>query len=49
MASTWKELRHENQQLKAQVEYWKQAYRKAVSHDGRIIDTLKEAQHGAAE
>ena len=30
-------------ELEAQLEFWKRAYRKSVSHDGRIIQHLKEA------
>ena len=29
--------------------YWRQAYRKAISHDHAIIQHLKEASDGAAQ
>ena len=46
---TTAQLKDRIEQLEAQVRYWQACYRKAVSHDGRIIDTLKEAQYAAAE
>ena len=33
-------------ELEAQLEFWKRAYRKAISHDHAIIQHLKEAQYG---
>ena len=31
--------------LEEQVRYWMACYRKAISHDHRVIEKLKEAQH----
>ena len=46
---TTEQLKDRIDELEAQLEFWKRAYRKAVSHDGRIIQHLKEASDGAAE
>ena len=47
-AQEWKDVAVSHERL---ARYWAAAYRKAVSHDGRIIDTLtkQEAHDGAAE
>ena len=37
---TTAQLKDQIEQLEAQVRFWQACYRKAVSHDGRIIDTL---------
>ena len=41
---TTAQLKDRIEQLEAQVRFWQACYRKAVSHDGRIIDTLRFAQ-----